>query len=162
VFHTEIKKNPSFKIMNSLVLLSSLVFGLNTTSDTKPNEVSYVDVETVSHVYNNQTKRIETVLYIEQQEEISLGFNTAEYLPVGFDANEANSGINKAEFDALFEEEIVFNFDITSYLPMNFDPYSNTEEITDEELDMLFQEEVELGFNVKKYLPKYFNAYEGL
>jgi len=148
--------------MNSLLLIGSLVFGLNATTNTTPSEVLYVDVETVSHVYNHETDQVEAVSYIEQEEAIELGFNAATYLPIGFDPYEANSGLTNEQIDGLFEEEIAFTFDTTKYLPADFNPYSANDKITDEELDALFEEDIELGFNLNMYLPKNFNAYEGM
>jgi len=146
--------------MNQLLILGSLIFGMNIPTDTTTKVITYVDVETISHVYNHETEQVEAVLYIEQEEEIELGFDIAAYLPVGFDPYE-EAPLTNDEIDALFEEEIELGFDTSKYLPDNFDPYQE-ENISEEEINSLFEEEIELGFNTNEYLPVGFNAYAGL
>ncbi|MFP2997100.1 hypothetical protein ABN763_14380 [Spongiivirga sp. MCCC 1A20706] len=146
--------------MNQLLILGSLVFWMNTPTDTTNTVINYIDVETVSYVCNEETNAVEPVIYIEQEEEIELGFDTAEYLPVGFDPYAESGQLTEDEVDALFEEEIELGFDTAEYLPADFDPYQ--EVLTDEEIDALFEEEITIEFNTRDYLPKDFNPYEAV
>ncbi len=146
--------------MNQLLILGSLVFCMNAPTNTTTNEIRYVDVETVSHIYNHETNKVEAVLYIEQEEEIEFDFDTAAYLPIGFDPYEEGEQLTEEDIDELFEEEIDLGFDPRTYLPKDFDPYQDI--ISDEEVDALFEEEVNLEFNINNYLPDGFNAYAGM
>ncbi|NER18714.1 hypothetical protein [Spongiivirga citrea] len=148
--------------MNQLLILGSLVFCMNAPTDTTTTEIRYVDVETVSQVYNHETEKVETVLYIEQEEVLEFDFDTADYLPAVFDPYEEGEQLTVEEIDALFEEEIDLGFDPKTYLPKDFDPYQGLDSISDEAVDALFEEEIEIGFDISNYLPSDFNAYAGM
>lgn len=67
---------------------------------------------------------IDDIDFIEEEEEISLEFDTAEYLPLGFNAYE---GMELNLDDIIFiedEENIDLGFNLQDYLPENFDAYS--------------------------------------
>ena len=53
---------------------------------------------------------------------MDLGFDTAKYLPEGFDPYEKTFDLNAIEYIEA-EEEIDLGFDPMSYLPENFDPF---------------------------------------
>ena len=64
------------------------------------------------------------ITVVEVVEEVNLGFDTIEYLPIEFDAY---SGMNLTDKDfEIFEsEEIVdLGFDTAAYLPANFNAYA--------------------------------------
>ena len=64
------------------------------------------------------------IVLFEEEVEVDLGFNTADYLPLGFNAYEGME-LNANEIVVLEdEEEVVLDFDVTQYLPENFDAYS--------------------------------------
>ena len=63
------------------------------------------------------------IIVLEAEEEVELGFDTAEYLPLGFNPYE---GMEFAIEDIVVleaEEEVDLGFDVTIYLPENFDAY---------------------------------------
>jgi len=89
---------------------------------------------------------------IEEEDE-AFEFNTADYLPVGFDANRT------IEFEVVLEEEDApFDFNTKDYLPIGFglnkSILDSIQEINIEEADEPFD------FDTKKYLPVGFNAYK--
>ncbi len=102
---------------------------------------------------------LDQINLIENEEEINLGFNTATYLPIGFDAY---AGM-ELDLDSIIveelEEEVVLDFDPAKYLPIGFNAYDgmelNLNDIVVEEME----EEINLGFEVMNYLPKGFNPF---
>lgn len=60
---------------------------------------------------------------VEIQEEVNLGFDTFEYLPLDFDAY-SGANLYDIDFEIFEEEEIVeLGFDTAVYLPADFDAY---------------------------------------
>jgi len=67
---------------------------------------------------------IKDIIVLEEEEVIDLGFDTAEYLPEGFNPYEGMV-FDLDEIEYLEEEEeIVFDFDVEDYLPENFNALS--------------------------------------
>ena len=102
---------------------------------------------------------LQDINLIEVEEEIVLGFDTAEYLPLGFDAY---AGMSLDLDDIIvedLEEEIVLDFDTAEYLPLGFNAYAGMELDLNDIIVQEIEEEINLGFEVMNYLPKGFNAY---
>lgn len=79
---------------------------------------------------------LEDIVYIEDEEEIVLGFDVNDYLPVGFDPY-AQAEIDLSDIMYIEEEEeIVLGFNTSDYLPSNFDPYA-TKKIGSEEIALI-------------------------
>jgi hypothetical protein len=105
---------------------------------------------------------IEDIVFIETDEEIDLGFDTAEYLPKGFDAY---AGMELDLYEISFieiEEEIDLGFDTAEYLPLGFDAYAGMELDLDKINFIETEEEIDLGFDTAEYLPRGFNPYKGM
>ncbi|MBT8306596.1 MAG: hypothetical protein KJN85_06640 [Maribacter sp.] len=64
---------------------------------------------------------INSINYIEDDFDFDLGFDTADYLPDGFDANQSYFDLNWIEY---IEEEFIIDIDTQQYLPIGFDPYA--------------------------------------
>ena len=62
------------------------------------------------------------VNYIEEEEEIVLGFDTSKYLPEGFDPYKAYDFLATIEYIDM-EDNIDLGFDTSRYLPKSFDPH---------------------------------------
>lgn len=101
---------------------------------------------------------MDDITYIESTDDFELDFDTAQYLPEGFNAYK---GMGADVSDIVFiedEEEVQLAFDSATYLPLDFDAYEgmaldlDTIEYIEEE------EDVELGFDVQNYLPTDFNV----
>lgn len=117
---------------------------------------------------NTEPFSLDEITFIEIEEEIDLVFDTADYLPIGFNAYQGmDLEIDLIEF-VEFEEEIELGFDTANYLPKGFDAFAGMELDIDEILadldldDILYyveEEEIELEFDTSKYLPEGFNAY---
>ena len=175
--------------MNSLILAGSLILGWNgaahTVTDTTEHEPVYNRSEVQSVTDLNQIAFVEDI-YGDQG--VELGFDTAEYLPEGFDPYVGNLddivyveaeevvvlGFDTAEylpegFDAYVgdfnaiayaekEENVILDFDTAAWLPEGFDPHLGNIN------DLAYAEEpleVELGFDTTAYLPEHFDPHVG-
>lgn len=68
--------------------------------------------------------KADDLVLVEEEEEIVLGFDTADYLPFGFNAYE---GMEVDPDDIILmeeEEKVELGFDVAPYLPENFDPFA--------------------------------------
>jgi hypothetical protein len=86
------------------------------------SEVQYVHDE----FYNDENKNLDLneITYIEEEEEIDLGFDPKLYLPADFDAfHGMRLNLNDIPYIEQ-EEEIILDFDVKDYLPKDFSPYS--------------------------------------
>ncbi len=101
---------------------------------------------------------IDDITYIEGTEDFDLGFDTAQYLPKGFNPYEGmHADLSGVDFIET-EHEIDLGFNTAKYLPIGFDAYKGMEINLDEVNYIEEEEEVELDFNVQNYLPENFNA----
>jgi hypothetical protein len=102
---------------------------------------------------------LDQITIIEEEDEIVLGFDTASYLPYGFNPY-AGMGLdlNSIIVEEL-EEEIVLGFDPAKYLPLGFNAYKGMDLDLDDIVVEEIEEEINLGFEVKNYLPKGFDPY---
>ncbi len=101
---------------------------------------------------------INDIVFIEQDEEIKLDFDTTDYLPLGFNAYE---GLELDLNDIIIveeEEEINLGFDTAQYLPADFNAYDGMEFDIDEIVYIEDEEEIILDFDTEVYLPENFNA----
>ena len=97
------------------------------------------------------------IVFIEEEPQIELGFDTVEYLPEGFDPYKLYVDLKAVEYvDG--QEEINLGFNAADYLPANFDPYADPSAI-DGINYIEAEEQFELGFDTAEYLPKNFDPY---
>lgn len=97
---------------------------------------------------------VNSIEYIEEDEQIELGFDSADYLPEGFDPYEVYFDLNAVQFE---EEEIEIS-DLTTYLPEGFDSYAYPTDV--QSINYIDENDsFKVDFDTKKYLPKGFNAY---
>ncbi|MBT8236578.1 MAG: hypothetical protein KJO04_10330 [Bacteroidia bacterium] len=93
----------------------------------------------------------DSIAYIEEEIPVDLGFDTATYLPEGFDAYDLPENIMDISY---IEEEarVELDFDLNKYLPKAFNPYkeyfdlNSIQYIEDEEV-------IEFDFDIQDYLP---------
>lgn len=100
--------------------------------------------------------KVSEIVYIEEETSIDLGFDTADYLPEGFNPYNAYFDVNSVEF--MDDEGIELGFDTAAYLPENFDAYAYPESL--EGINYIEDETIDLGFATAKYLPEGFDPYE--
>lgn len=102
---------------------------------------------------------IDDITYIEATDDFELDFDTAQYLPEGFNAYK---GMGADLTNIVYienEEEINLGFNSAKYLPIGFDAYEGMVIDLDEIKYLEEEEEVTLDFNVQNYLPANFSAY---
>jgi len=99
---------------------------------------------------------INTIVYIEEEEVIELGFDTADYLPEGFNPYEVYFNIESVEF--VEQESKIKIRRHKKRLPKNFDPYAYP---TDASSFNYIDEDdtIELDFDSTKHLPEGFDPY---
>lgn len=101
---------------------------------------------------------LDSIVYLEEESPFELGFNTADYLPEGFNPNEVYVDLDAITFIE-GEEEISMGFDTSDWLPDGFDPYAAPTDIYGfsfmEEDDSLLAPIVD----TKAYLPENFDPY---
>ena len=96
---------------------------------------------------------LNSITYIEDENEFDLGFDTADYLPLNFDPYQTYVDLEAVRF---IEEEVVVDF--TAYLPHDFDPYAYpTYFRTIDYVDPT--DEIMLDFDTAENLPEGFDPY---
>lgn len=100
--------------------------------------------------------KVSEIVFIEEETSIDLGFDTADYLPEGFDPYNVYFDINSVEF--IDDEEEMLGFDTAAYLPEGFNAYANPGSL--EGINYIEEEVIDLGFDTSKYIPEDFNPYE--
>ena len=105
--------------------------------------------------YNCDPLELNSIAYIEESIEIDLGFDTAAYLPDGFDPYELYVDLNAISF---IEAEENWP-ELTKYLPSDFEPYANPSYFRS--VDYIDpSDDLELDFNTSEYLPEGFDPYK--
>lgn len=102
--------------------------------------------------------KVSEIVYIEEETSIDLGFDTADYLPEGFDPYNVYFDVNSVEF--MDDESTELGFDTVAYLPENFDAYANPGSLEGINYIEIEDETIDLGFDTAKYLPEGFDPYE--
>lgn len=98
---------------------------------------------------------INSITYIDEDADFELGFDTADYLPEGFDPYEMYVDLSAVIF---IEEEVVDGFVSKDYLPKGFNAYAYPTEV--EAMNYIDENDnVELDMDTASNLPKGFDAY---
>nr|WP_299338526.1 hypothetical protein [Allomuricauda sp.] len=144
--------------LTNLEVTSAGTFENNTsvlTLDAESNEGKKSFDEKIhedSHILNPNE-----IEFVEEDEEIVLGFDPYDYLPENFDPYKTY-----VNFEAIpyieGEDEEALGFDTAQYLPQGFDPYFA--ELHLGSLNFIEEEDYSLGFDTANYLPKGFSPYE--
>jgi len=100
---------------------------------------------------------LDSIIYLEEEEDTTLNFGTEAYLPTDFNPYEAPANFQHVSYIDEDQKTVDLGFDTQVYLPEGFNPYSFFFDIHSieyiEENDL-----IELDFDTKKYLPSNFNA----
>tara|TARA_R110002167_G_scaffold84156_6_gene228740 strand:- start:3161 stop:3679 length:519 start_codon:yes stop_codon:yes gene_type:complete len=169
------KKTNVLIVFTLLAILMSSFVGKEKCEKSSKNDAKSALLElqhpfkaTLQHHTNYLPLCLEEISFIELEAEIDLGFDTAEYLPIGFNPYEGMIfNIDDIDYITL-DEEIDLGFDTAEYLPIDFDAYEGMgyglDDIVgtldlDDIIYLVEDEEIELGFDTQKYLPKGFDAY---
>ena len=138
-----------------LMLLGSVsAMGNCETVENVPTSTSFV---MDSECKTNPDLDLKDIVFIEEEPQIELGFDTVDYLPEGFDPYQMYVDLNTIEF---IEEhdEISLGFNVAEYLPSQFDPYAYPSDI--DGINYIDEaDQFELGFDTTTYLPEDFDPY---
>ncbi|MGB5435942.1 MAG: hypothetical protein WBM98_08625 [Maribacter sp.] len=157
------------KLLFGIVILSTFIVSFTGSDkcDNTENNESLIITDLYPQFEENlilqaQTENVkfEELLYIEDEEIVNLGFDTADYLP--YDFNPYQGMIFDLE-DIIYveeEEEIELNFNTSTYLPKNFNAYSNEALNVEDVMYIESEDEIDLGFDTADYLPKGFNPFK--
>ena len=100
---------------------------------------------------------MDEIVYLEEEIEIDLGFDTADYLPVGFDPHRTNFDLNSIGY-LDNELEVELGFDPKDFLPLDFNPYTDVVGLV--AINFMEVEHIDLGFDTADYLPEGFSPYK--
>ncbi|QBA64937.1 hypothetical protein [Muriicola soli] len=167
--------------MNKLLILCGMVFlGITSTPQSSfPDEVqletetnpvilldeNFVATSLVINVANwecteeteSKTLELSAIPYLEDNEELDLGFNTADYLPQNFDPYRAYFDLASVEYVNIIEEE-VHDSDLSLNLPEDFNPFAFPAHFMD--VSYIEEEDLSLGFDTEDYLLAGFDPYK--
>ena len=102
---------------------------------------------------------LDEIVYIEEEMEIDLGFDTADYLPEDFDPNKQYVDLNSIEF--IEEGEVAdLGIDTAAYLPEDFNPYAFPTDIMSVDYIEEGEDTIDLGFDTEEFLPEGFDPHE--
>ena len=93
---------------NTLKTILMLTFGLSVFTSYGFNSAEDFDINTVE--------------FIEEEQEWELGFDTAQFLPENFDPYSGIISVKAINFIDVCEE-VELGFETGGYLPLGFDPY---------------------------------------
>lgn len=122
----------------SLVIFMMFAFNANITAENNRNpltdfigleiEKTELEQELFGNMSNMEALCIASIELYEMEEEVTLGFNTKNYLPAGFEARKGLSTIDWTSFELMeLEEDFDIGFDTKDYLPEGFDPYKGVD-----------------------------------
>lgn len=149
-----------------IITLLLTVIGTNhSVTNTEIDKVTTKFVSTYENYENDpylildtEICMFENVVYIKENEDIILDFDTSLYLPLGFNAYEGMKfDVSEIEYEEI-EEEIVLGFDTKEYLPKDFNPYAKPELKVGDIEYIEDVEEIVLGFDTNLYLPTGFTV----
>jgi len=146
----------------SPVIHKSKAFTRTLMNDFTANEFD-ADIQVETSYYVMEFNKKEPVVlnsteieFIEEVNQVELGFDTSKYLPKEFDPYADTLDINSVNF--IEEEEIDLGFDTKDYLPEGFNSYETYFDIKAIEF-IEDTEDIDVGFDTSKYLPKGFDPY---
>ncbi|MEM9648793.1 MAG: hypothetical protein AAF969_09940 [Bacteroidota bacterium] len=106
--------------------------------------------------YNAPLTDLNEIVFIED-EDLDLGFDTADYLPKDFDPHKVYVDLMSIPYIEE-EKDCVLKFDSAQYLPEGFDAYSDVVGIPS--INYIEDDRIDLGFDTSEYLPEGFDPYE--
>jgi hypothetical protein len=124
----------NFKIVASLVVLAVVFLsfkGVHHHKQAEQAEITSLFSDYITSFETQLANNVNLVMInpndittVEVAEEVNLGFDVFEYLPIEFDAY-AGMNLTDKDFEVFESEEIVdLGFDTAAYLPADFNAYA--------------------------------------
>ncbi len=108
-----------------------------------------------NHKKDREVFDVNSIEYVEEEIEVVLNFDVADYLPEDFDPYKMYVNLDAIEF---VEEELESS-SLEKHLPINFNPYAYPQDA--QSINYIDEDdEIQLNFAVKEYLPEGFNPYK--
>ncbi len=105
----------------------------------------------------NLNVEVDSIVYLEEEDEAALNIETEAYLPSDFNAYAAPSNFQHVSFIEGDQLNIELGFSTHDYLPKEFSPYPFFFDI--DSIEYIDENDLfELDFDTKMYLPSNFNA----
>lgn len=124
-------------LVSSFILAASMTVSGNTIEE--PDEYASLILETENaeeiaslktllfHNPDAKPLAINAIEVIELEEEVTLNFDTKDYLPENFNPLKGKHDIDWSKIELVeLEEDVFFNFNVKEYLPKDFNPYACT------------------------------------
>jgi len=149
--------------MYKLALLFSVLITLNANAKSS-NDTDYLNYTTLDReqhrlekslfdkveIINSAELDISTINIIELEEEVELGFDTANYLPKDFNALKGMHDLDWNTIELVeIEEDVEFDFNTKDYLPKNFNALKEMHDLDSHKFQLVLIEiKKELGYNL--------------
>ena len=106
-----------------------------------------------------KTLNLDEVVFLEEESPFDLGFDTADYLPEGFDPYKVYVNLDAIQYIA--DEDDDLGFDTTAWLPEGFNAYAAPEDFTSVSY-IEAEEGLDPAVDTKAYLPEGFDPYKAV
>jgi len=156
----------------SMLLMTNTATSINVISNLnkanlKCNELNSEECELRNKflsIEDAEPVKIDDIFVYNIDEEVTLNFDTKEYLPKDFNALKGLGDLNWDNIKLVeLDEKVNLGFYTKKYLPKDFNALKGLGDLNWDNIKLVeLDEEVNLGFDTKKYLPKDFNPYEGM
>ncbi len=142
--------------MKNLLFPCLLVISLMTATAAQLPANTFDSINDTMTIKELKMPAIEFAVVAEEADE-AFDFDTAAYLPIGFDPYISFEEKYGLEYEVILEEEDApFEFNSKTYLPVGFNSHMN---VLDTIVEIVIEEEDEaFDFDTQLYLPKDFNA----
>ena len=136
----------------SMLIVLNASAKINNNSDYLNSEESKLEKILFNNIKNSNstTVDISAIEVIEIEEEVELGFDTANYLPKSFNALKGKHDLDLKALEVIeIEEEVELGFDTAKYLPENFNAIKGKHDLDWNTIELIeIEEEVELGYTL--------------
>jgi len=132
-------------MLRKSILILFVLFAFSANANVEPNENpldNYIadqieSLELELELFGTTKEEIISIASIdvyEVEEDLNFDFDTSEYLPLNFNAQEGmNLDWNSIELIEL-EEDVEFEFNVQAYLPCGFNPYQGMTEVEPQDI----------------------------
>ena len=119
--------------------------------------IAMTNVALANTAHKNLNIDLDSITYLEEEEDTALNFDTEAFLPADFNPYAAPANFQHNSYIAEEQKSIDLGFDPEAYLPEGFNPYSFFFDI--HSIEYIDENDLfELDFDTKQYLPSSFNA----
>ena len=152
-----------------LITISATSFNTIENPDSltlKCTELNFEECNLVNDLVSPSEKpiKVEDVYVYELEEEVTIDFDTKQYLPKDFNPLKGLYDLDWSTIELIeLEEEVTIDFDTKQYLPEDFNPLNGLYDLDWSTIELIeLEEEVTIDFDTRQYLPEDFNPLNGL